>query len=207
VYDGYISRYINRRISNPIARLLAKTRITPNQITWAAFGIAVLSFISFALSHNIIGGILAQLSSIVDGVDGSLARLKSATSTFGGFLDSMLDRFADILILLGLTLWSISHELYPGIWLVGLFAVTGTICISYSRALLAEKYRQLFDKGPQSLASRDIRLFLIMVGALTGQGYYCLIAIAILTNLIVLYRLVYFFKYLKQEAKNGSYTV
>ena len=46
VYDGYISRYVNRRFSDPMARVLTKTKITPNQVSWAAFGIAFLSFIS-----------------------------------------------------------------------------------------------------------------------------------------------------------------
>ena len=104
VYDGYISKHVNRKMSEPMARLLAKTQVTPNQMTWVAFGIALLSFVSFILGHNIIAGILVQLSSIVDGIDGSLARLKGATSEFGGFLDSVLDRYADILIVLGLTL-------------------------------------------------------------------------------------------------------
>ena len=72
VYDGYISKYVNRRISEPIARLLAKTKITPNQVSWAAFGVALLSFISFIFGQNIVAGLLAQLSSIVDGIDGSL---------------------------------------------------------------------------------------------------------------------------------------
>ena len=76
VYDGYVSRYMNRRISDPIAKLLARTRITPNQVSWAAFCLAALSFLSFIYNWNIAGGLLAQLSSVIDGVDGSLARLK-----------------------------------------------------------------------------------------------------------------------------------
>ena len=92
VYDGYISKHINRRLSEPIARLLAKSSVTPNQMTWAAFGVALLAFISFILGQNIVAGLLVQLSSIVDGIDGSLARLKGMTSEFGGFLDSVLDR-------------------------------------------------------------------------------------------------------------------
>jgi len=199
VYDGYISKYLNRRLSEPMARLFAKTRITPNQMSWAAFGIAILSFASFVLGHNIIAGLLAQLSSIVDGIDGSLARLKGMTSEFGGFLDSLLDRYADILIVLGLTLWSVSHETYPGIWLAGFLAIAGTISISYSRARLSENHRHLFDKGFKSLASRDIRLFLIMLGAVIGQAYFCLIAIAVLTNMVVLYRLIYMYRYLGQR--------
>ncbi len=200
VYDGYISKYLNRKISNPIARLLTRTRLTPNQVSWGAFGIAVLSFVSFILGQNIIGGILAQLSSIIDGVDGSLARLKGMSSTFGGFLDSVLDRYADILIVLGLTWWSISNEVYPGIWLFGFLAIAGTICISYTRSRIDAEHRHLFDKGLKSLASRDIRLFLIMLGGITGQAYFCLITIAALTNAVVLYRLVYIYRYLRQES-------
>ena len=199
VYDGYISKHINRKISEPMARLLAKTKVTPNQTTWAAFGIALLSFVSFILGHNIIAGILVQLSSIVDGTDGSLARLKGMTSEFGGFLDSVLDRYADILIVLGLILWSSSHETYSGIWLAGLLAITGTICISYTRARISPNHRHLFDKGFKSLASRDIRLFLIMLGAVIGQAYFCLIVIAVLTNVVVFYRLIYMYRYLGQK--------
>jgi len=202
VYDGYVSRYLNRRISEPIASLLAKTKLTPNQMTWIAFGIALLSFVSFTLGHNIIAGILVQLSSIADGVDGGLARLKKMTSEFGGFLDSMLDRYADILIVLGLTLWSLSHETYPGIWLAGLLAVSGTICISYTRARIGSNHRHLFDRGLKSLASRDVRLLLIMLGAVIGQAYLCLVLIAALTNLVVFYRLIYMYIYL--ERKGGE---
>jgi len=177
-------------------------------MTWAAFGIALLSFGSFIFGWNIIGGLLVQLSSIVDGIDGSLARLKGMTSTFGGFLDSVLDRYADILIVLGLTLWSLSHETYPyqGIWLAGFLAITGTICISYTRARIGSNYQHLFDKGLKSLASRDIRLFLIMLGAVTGQAYFCLIVIAGLTNLVVFYRLIYIHRYLGQKSNESKPT-
>ncbi len=198
-YDGYISRFVNRRVSGPLARWLAGTKITPNQVTWAAFGLALLSFLSFVFGQNIIGGLLAQLSSIIDGVDGELARLKRMSSEFGGFLDAVLDRYADILILLGLTIWSFSNESYPGIWLVGFLAATGSISISYTRARIGPEYRNLFDRGLQSLASRDVRLFLIMVGAVAGQAYFCLIVIAALTNLIVFYRLALVFRKTRKE--------
>ena len=199
VYDGYISKHINRKMSEPMARLLAKTKVTPNQMTWAAFGIALLSFVSFVLGNNIIAGLLVQLSSIVDGIDGSLARLKGMTSEFGGFLDSVLDRYADILIVLGLTLWSLSHETYSGTWLAGMLAITGIICISYTRARIDPSHQHLFDTGFKSLASRDIRLFLIMLGAVIGQAYFCLIVIAVLTNVVVFYRLIYMYRYLGQK--------
>ena len=126
------------------------------------------------------------------------------TSEFGGFLDSVLDRYADILIVLGLTLWSLSHETYSGIWLAGLLAITGIICISYTRARISPNHRHLFDKGFKSLASRDIRLFLIMLGAVIGQAYFCLIVIAVLTNVVVFYRVIYMYRYLGQKVNQSK---
>ncbi len=196
-YDGYVSRYINRRISDPIAKLLARTRITPNQISFTSFGLAVLSFLSFIYNWNIAAGLLAQLSSIIDGVDGSLARLKGMSSDFGGFLDSILDRYADILIILGLTIWAASNEVYPYVWLVGFLAITGTIGVSYSRARVSAELQHHFDRGFLSLASRDIRLFIVMIGAIIGQGYFCLIVIATLTHLIIISRLIFTYRHLR----------
>jgi len=118
----------------------------------------------------------------------------------------VLDRYADILVVLGLTLWSLSHEAYPGIWLAGFLAIAGTICISYTRARIDSDHRHLFDKGFKSLASRDIRLFLIMLGGITGQAYFCLIIIATLTNLVVFYRLIYIYRYLGKESNKSEST-
>ena len=193
----FLNKYVNRKASEPMARLLAKTRVTPNQVSWAAFGIAILSFISFVLGQNITGGLLVQLSSVVDGADGDLARLKGMTSKFGGFLDSVLDRYVDILLVLGLTLWSLSHESYPGIWLVSFAAIAGTFGISYTFARIGSNHRHLFGKGLSSFAARDIRLFLIMLGAIIGQAYFCLIVLAVLTNLVVFYRLIYAYRHIR----------
>ena len=199
VYDGFISRHINRKLSDPIARILARTRLTPNQASWGAMGIAVFSFVSLVMGQNILGGILIQLSSVIDGVDGSIARLKGMTSVFGGFLDSVLDRYADALIVLGMILWAVSHESYPMVWLVGFLAMTGTLSISYTRARIGPKHSLLFNSGLSSFASRDIRLFVMMLGCVAGQVYFCLVAIAILTNLVIFYRLIYSYRWLRVE--------
>jgi CDP-L-myo-inositol myo-inositolphosphotransferase len=172
-YDGYVSRYINRRISDPIAKLLARTRITPNQVSWTAFCLATLSFLSFIYNWNIAGGLLAQLSSVIDGVDGSLARLK------------------------GMSSWSASNEVYPYVWLAGFLSITGTLGVSYSRARISAESRHYFDRGFLSLASRDIRLLIVMIGAIIGQGYFCLIVIATLTHLMIISRLIFTYRHLR----------
>ncbi len=202
IYNGFISKHINRKLSEPLARMLAGTKLTANQATWGALAIALLSFVSFVMGQSILGGLLAQLSSIADGIDGSLARLKGTTSAFGGFLDSVLDRYADAVIVLGMILWSRAYESYPGTWLVGFLAIVGTITVSYSRASIDPDHRLLFDRGFLSMASRDVRLFLVMLGGITGQVYLCLLALAILTNAVVFYRLIYSYSYLRARDKN-----
>lgn len=203
VYDGFVSRHLNRRLSEPVARVLAKTPVTPNQVTLGAAGIGVLSFVSFVLGYHLLGGVLAQVSSIADGVDGGLARAKNMASPFGGFLDAVLDRYVDGLIILGMVLWSVTHEAYPGIWVVGFLAVVGTLIVSYTRARIGGRQRALLDKGWLSLASRDNRLFLVMLGGLLGQGYLALLFLAVLTNGTVLARLLYSLWHLKAEGSRS----
>lgn len=202
VYNGFISKHLNRRLSEPVARLLSKTRVTPDQVTLVAFAIAVTSCGVFAIGLNIVGGILVQLSSIADGVDGDLARRKNMVSQFGGLLDAILDRYADAAIVLGMTLWSLANETYPGIWLVGFVAAIGTLAVSYSRARVSPEHRPFFDRGVASIASRDIRLFLIMLGGVIGQVYFCLLLIASLTNGVVFYRLICAYRFI--GVKNGE---
>ena len=190
VYNGFVSRHLNRRISRPTARLLAHTPVTPNQVSFASLGVALAAFIFFAYDYPIAAGLLAQASSVVDGVDGDLARAKGMTSAFGGFMDSILDRYADALIILGLAIWAAAeNDSKTYVWVVGFWALAGTFTVTYTRARVDEDTRELFDRGLNSIASRDIRLLVVMVGALSGQGLATLAVIAGLTNIAVLLRL------------------
>jgi phosphatidylglycerophosphate synthase len=190
VYDGFVSRHLNRRLSRPMARALKRTPVTPNQVSVVSLGVAALAFVAFAYGYNIVGGVLTQASSIVDGVDGDLARAKGMASPFGGFLDAVLDRYADALIVMGLAMWTASTQVGNLAWLFGFWAVTGSLVISYTRARVPDAPRSVFDSGITSLASRDVRLLLIAVGAVVGQGLVTLAVIAALTHGVVLLRLV-----------------
>ena len=188
-YDGFVSRHLNRRISRPLARLLAHTPLTPNQISIASLGVALACCFCFAYGYYIAGALLAQASSIVDGVDGDLARLKNMTSAFGGFMDSILDRYADSLILLGLTIWAASDS-GTYVWVIGFWALASTFVLTYTRARIDGPVARPFDRGITSVASRDVRLLIVMVGGLLGQGLVTLVIIAVLTNTVVLLRLL-----------------
>ena len=191
VYDGFVSRRLNRRISRPCARLLSHTPVTPNQVSVASLGVALAAFLFFVYDQNIVAGLLAQASSIVDGIDGDLARVKRMTSAFGGFMDSVLDRYADTLIILGFTLWAAGEGAQTHVWLVGFLALAGSFAVTYTRARLENVPRNVFDRGITSLASRDVRLFVIMIGAVAGQGLATLILLAGVTNAVVLIRVIY----------------
>ena len=181
--DGPISRHLNRPISIRISKLLSKTRVTPNFLSFLSFIGCLLSAFFFSLgnyAYIIIGGLLSQFSSIVDGCDGEIARLKFQESDYGAWFDAVLDRYADALIILGMTYGYWHLHAYPETWIIGFVAMIGSFMNSYT----AIKYDALFTKKriPKTRLGRDIRLFIIMVGALFNQILYTLLILAILTN-------------------------
>ena len=187
IYNGWVSRHLNRRLSEPMARILARTPATPNQVSVGALLVAVGSMAAYIAGIGYLGGILAQLSSIVDGADGDLARLKGTASAFGGFFDSILDRYADAVVLLGLTYWAADGRVV-GVWSVGFAALAGTCAVTSTRSRVETVPGRPFDTGLASAASRDVRLMVVMLGSIAGLGFATLLTIAVLTNSVVALR-------------------
>ncbi len=189
--DGIVSKIINRRISKLISSKLVKTGITPNQVSLFAFMLMVISSILFASGRwtfLVIGGMLVQISSIIDGCDGEIARLKFQMSRYGSFLDSTLDRYADFLVIFGLAYgyWRL-HEDFM-VWILGFFALIGVFAFSYINA----RYEAVFHKESASLPlRRDLRLLVIAVGAIVNQVLITLLLLS-LTNIEVFRRLISF---------------
>jgi len=191
-WDGIVSQHINRKFSRPLARFLAShTKASPNQVTVLSFAVAVLSGLAFFSFQPILGGILAQLSSILDGVDGDLAFLTNKISTFGGFLDSVLDRYGDFLILGGMLYYTFTaKEFFTLNVLVGIAAIIGSLMVSYSRTRAESDLDLTFKEGFAGYAAnRDVRLFIIMLGGILNQVFITLLILAVLTNLTVLTRI------------------
>ena len=124
--DGPVSRYLNRRISVPIASALKGTPLTPNQVSIVAVAMALGALALLAAGRNVEAGIVIQLSSIIDGVDGDLARAKGMATRFGGVFDAALDRYADAAIAGGLAWYALEHEDWTQPLLVGLALVVIT---------------------------------------------------------------------------------
>jgi len=181
--DGIVSRIINRKISTWISEKIVD-HVTPNQMTVITFLIGVLSAL-LALVNRPLAGVLYQISSILDGVDGEIARASMRTSKFGGWVDSILDRYVDFLFLVALAV-SLSDL---KMWVVAAFAIFGSFMVSYT----TERYKAAFFEDIYKeirpmrylIGKRDERVFLTMIFCLTGWINELFIILAILTNLRV----------------------
>ncbi|ASJ14761.1 bifunctional L-myo-inositol-1-phosphate cytidylyltransferase/CDP-L-myo-inositol myo-inositolphosphotransferase [Thermococcus radiotolerans] len=185
--DGFISRHLNRKISTEISYLLAE-KVTPNQMTVVTFALGIISAFLTLLSLPL-AGILYQISSILDGVDGELARAQMMTSRFGGYIDSLLDRYVDGAFLAFLAYSTLTKPLW---YLIALLALLGSVMVSYS----TERFKAAYGKDAYSSipalrklpGKRDERIFLTMLFLLypvetSVKALFLLLAI--ITNLRV----------------------
>ncbi len=189
--DGPVSHWLNRPISTRLSKFLVNSNITPNQISFFSFVLSVIAAGLFALGNYwflALGGIIAQFASIIDGSDGEVARLKYLSSDYGGWFDAVLDRYADAFLLFGLTWYVYSQDLSPWALGIGFLAIIGSFMLSYT----ADKYDNLMKKRTQKglRMGRDVRVFLIFLGALLNQAYLVLIVIAVLMNLETIRRII-----------------
>ena len=191
--DGPVARYLNRPLSVWISRYLVQRNVTPNQISLFSFLCSLLAAGLFALGGYFalfLGGVLAQFASIIDGCDGEVARLKYQSSDFGGWFDAVLDRYADAFLLFGLTWHLLVVEVNGWILFVGFMAIIGSFMLSYT----ADKYDNLMREriktgGKAGLRmGRDVRVFLIFLGAVANMVLPVLVLIAVVMNLETLRR-------------------
>ena len=198
VSDGPVSRYLNRPFSIRISKYLLKKSITPNQISLFSFIFSMVGALFFffgGYTNLLIGGILAQMASIIDGCDGEIARLKFQTSEFGGWYDAVLDRYADAFLLFGLTYYVYflgENLLYL---FIGFLAIIGAFMNSYT----ADKYDGLMKKNLTRgkhyfRIGRDVRIGIIFIGTLLNQPSLILFIIAFLMNTENIRRILIIYK-------------
>ena len=178
-----------------VAASIHNLGLTPNHVSILGIIFAVLSaliywqweFHSFFL---ILAPLLMLISGFFDALDGAMARLYEETTKFGGFLDSLLDRYADAIILCGIILGGLT-EVY---W--SLAALLGSLLVSYSRARAEAAGVKMESVG---LAERAERIILLAVASFLALIWFDalnwgILVLAILTNLTVVQRAIYFHK-------------
>ncbi len=129
IETGYYD-FLQRRI---VPKLI-DWQLTPNHITYGGLLISMLAGISFVY-FPLLGGILTLLTGLLDTLDGSLARATGQSKKFGAFLDSVLDRYTELIIYLGIWCYFYRNEAKTPVFsLLILLILFGSLMVSYTRA-------------------------------------------------------------------------
>src|SRR5258707_5247105 len=192
---------VSGKIIDVIVRGLALSRIHPNVLTflglmvnsWAAFLLAAGRFQAAALV--VIG------AGLFDMADGRVARETNRVTRFGGFFDSVLDRYSDLALLMGLLVYYASINRFGYIVLTAI-VMTGSVMVSYTRAGAENP----IPKCKVGFLERPERVVLLIIGALFDRMAPVLWVLAILTNLTVIHRMIYTWQETKQleDAQRGK---
>lgn len=165
--------YIFRPLVNIIAKGLSKLSVTPNIATGMMFACSILSFISlvfFSTFGLLFFGICVFFTGILDGCDGAIARLKDKSTQFGGFFDSIMDRFSEFVIFLALLIYCWEQIFWNLIDMKIIIFVSflASIMISYSRSRAENFFKGDFDVG---LMGRSERLFYLVITSIVAFFY------------------------------------
>lgn len=171
--------------SRPVAVLLLKLKVTPNQVTVVGFLFAVAAFWPLVKGYLELGFILFLISVLLDVLDGFMARISGLSSQRGGFLDSVLDRVADSLMFGGLILYYVGQDKF--LWgSLTLVALLGAYMVSYTRAR-AECFLPVVDVG--FLGERPDRNFAMISAGVWGFPEWGLVFVLVTTWLTALRRI------------------
>lgn len=181
-----LSQYKDRLVSwtDPVARALLRLRLRPNHLTILGFGVSVLAALAFARGRGRLAGSLLILSGLFDFFDGSLARLAGQVTSFGAFLDSVIDRYSDLVVLLGLLFFFVQAGRRLETLLM-MAVLVGTVMVSYTKAR-AQSIGVACEIG---LMERPERQLCLIAGALLDLLTPALWLLAILANLTAAQRI------------------
>jgi CDP-diacylglycerol--glycerol-3-phosphate 3-phosphatidyltransferase len=184
--------WVSGKIIDRIVAALALSRIHPNVLTFLGLVINIWAAVLFAAGSFRAAGLVVILAGLFDMVDGRVARETNRVTRFGGFFDSVLDRYSDLALFMGLLVYYASINRFFYIVLTAI-VMTGSVMVSYTRA----RSELSIPKCKVGFLERPERVVLIIIGALFDRMAPVLWVIAALSNLTVIHRMIYTW----QEAK------
>ncbi len=174
------------KILEKIVTSLALSRIHPNVLTFIGLVINVWAAFLFAAGRFRAGALVVIGAGLFDMVDGRVARETNRVTRFGGFFDSVLDRYSDLGLFMGLLVYYASINRFFYIVLTAI-VMTGSVMVSYTRA----RAENTIPRCKVGFLERPERVVLIIIGGLFGRMAPALWVIAVLSNLTVIHRMVY----------------
>jgi CDP-diacylglycerol--glycerol-3-phosphate 3-phosphatidyltransferase len=184
-FTGGIGKFFGAIIER-IVRWLALSKIHPNFLTFLGLVINIGATWLFALGSFRWAAVVVIGAGVFDMVDGRVARATDQVTKFGGFFDSVLDRYSDLALYMGLLVYYASINRFPYIVLTAI-AMTGSVMVSYTRA----RAENSIPKCKVGFLERPERIVLIIIGALFLRIAQVLWVIAVLSNLTVVHRMIY----------------
>ena len=196
-------RYIFRPLVKLISKGLSKIGVTPNMATIMMLSLAILSFMILVIFQNLLlFSIFIFITGIMDGCDGEIARLTNKSSAFGGFFDSIMDRFSEFIIFLALLIYSWEYLLWNIIEMKIIIFLTflSSIMISYTRTRAENFFKEGdFDIG---LMARSERLFYLVITSLLAFFYGFFMEFLFLFMWLVIGTTIFRFLKIRKQLKN-----
>ena len=196
-------RTVGAYLTQPVVRILAKTRTTPNDLTWLGFGLTLGAVALIIAGHLLAAGFMVLVSSFFDMLDGALARGTNQVTRFGAILDSTLDRMSEAGLFLGILVFYALNATPRSTMIILLagIAMIASFLVSYVRAR-AEGAGLDCEVG---LLTRTERVVVLILGLLLSQIDYVLVialgVIGILSSVTVGQRLVYVWRQTRNTPK------
>lgn len=178
-----------------LVRALSLARIHPNFLTALGLAINIVAAVLFGQGRFLAAGLVVLAAGLFDMLDGRVARVTNRVTPFGAFFDSVIDRYSDIALYIGLLVYYARIERFLYVVLVAL-VMAGSVMISYTRA----RAESLIPSCKVGFLERPERLVLIIIGALTHRMAPVLWIIAVLSNITVVHRIVYTWQHTQKSA-------
>ncbi len=173
-------------IIDRIVYVLSLLRINPNVLTMIGLAINFYAAYLFADDRFRAAGAVVIFAGLFDMLDGQVARLTNRVSDFGAFLDSVIDRYSDVVLFIGLLIYYARVRRFFYVVLV-VIAMAGSVMVSYTRA----RAESLIPQCKVGFLERPERIVLFIIGALFNRMAAVLWIIAVLSNVTVLHRCLY----------------
>jgi CDP-diacylglycerol--glycerol-3-phosphate 3-phosphatidyltransferase len=196
VISERIGNLVRARILG-VGSLLARMGLTPNMLTVIGVCLNALVALIIALGYIQVGGVLLLVASAFDMLDGAVARASGQTSKFGGFLDSTLDRYSEVIVYGGLLVYVLDTDDARAGSILIFAASAGALLISYARAR-AEAAGYTASVG---LLARTERVIVLAFFLVIGYPVYALWILAIGTHVTALTRIVHVWRLSTRAAR------
>jgi CDP-diacylglycerol--glycerol-3-phosphate 3-phosphatidyltransferase len=182
-FDGFLRKTF-KGVIDPAAGFLLKIGLTPNMITYLGLIFSTAVAVLIATGHITIAGIVMLVTAPTDVLDGSMARLKGGDTLYGAFIDSVTDRYAELVILGGLLVYYLVTKPDVTGAILAFVAAMGSVLVSYVKA----RAESLGFSAKMGLLTRVERVIILIPCLIFNIPMVALWILAVLTNVTAIQR-------------------